>query len=93
MTRDVPAVWTRHALERSQERFPDLSFDDLLAEYERARKLPRKLRRALRERSPLFRRTMATRMLTGPHYALASRRVVFIIEAPATIVTVYPRSG
>lgn len=93
MTADAPAIWTRHALQRSQERFPDLSFEDMLAEYERARKIPRKLRRALRERSPLFRRTMPVRMMIGPHYALASRRVIFIIEAPATIVTVYPRPG
>lgn len=72
-------------MKRFLQRFPDMSPEDMEAEFAKAAPPPKKLRRILSQISAAFRQT-------GGH-ALATRRVVFILSEtrPNTIVTVYRR--
>jgi hypothetical protein len=78
--------WTRHALDRWQERFPEL---DAETEWARARRVGRKGKRKLRDRCPAHAHLMRSGF-QGFFYRISRNNVVFVVAAPETIVTVFP---
>lgn len=78
-------VWTRHALKRAAERFPDL---DLNVELAGARAAGKKTKQRIRQ---MCKRNAAKYMgpsrFSGRYYLRSRNDVVFVIHAPNVVIT------
>lgn len=78
-------IWSEHALQRKQERFPEINLDVLLY---RARLPGRGTKRKILKGCPVSQKTYHSEGFTG-RYHLHNQTVVFVIEAPNTVITVF----
>ena len=79
-------IVTYHAREKWRKRFPHL---DMEAEWKKAKKCPRKVKRALHEMCPEHKRFM--RATFNGRYLLATDQVVFVVAPPEVVITVLRR--
>lgn len=82
-------VWTPHALERAEERFPG---EDLNLKYKSAKRLTRKQKKLILSKCPFNSKFMGHNF-NGRYYRISQGRYVFVVEAISkeveTIVTVF----
>lgn len=82
---DLPA-WTDHARERARQRFPGV---DLLHAYAHARRAGRKTKARIRDNCPVSARRWMAQGFKGRYFLIGPERIVFVMQAPNTIVTVF----
>ena len=78
-------IWTPHAEQRARERFPDVDLENL---YPRARRAGKKLKQKIRAACPTASKKYM-RGFNGRYVMVTACRVVFVMQAPETVVTVF----
>lgn len=79
-------MYTDHALERIAERFAGVDID---SEYARARRVGRKTRQKIKASCPVSAKTWMRGGFKGRYYLLSRSKIVFVVHAPETVVTVF----
>jgi hypothetical protein len=78
--------YTPHALERIAERFPDVDIENA---YARAGRVGKKTKRKIKDSCPVSARVWMTGCFKGRYYRITKDKIVFVIEPPEKIVTVF----
>lgn len=79
-------TWVAHALERAQQRFPGVDLNDL---YRRARRVTRRQRKQLLADCPVAAEQWMRGYFRGRYWRITRCGVVFVVQAPETIITVF----
>lgn len=81
-------LWTDHAKRRSAERFPGVNIESI---YASAKPLPRrgKMRARIKRACPVNAKKWMSHGFAGRYFKIAENRIVFVIQAPETVLTVF----
>jgi hypothetical protein len=79
-------VWTSHAKRRSEERFPELDLELL---FQNSRSVGKSLKKQIKRLCPVAATTWMSGGFKGRYFRIGAGKIVFVIQAPETIVTVF----